>query len=358
LGRILHGEKNYERAVAEYLEALRLDPYEGGWSEKESLAPSGFGGRHDVVKKGEHSNAYRTQIALADALVAWGKRDEALTMLKEARAAQPAELNIALKLGSVLEGAGQKDEARKIYLEILELSPDNRIVKMRLAVLDGKDPKTVFTDPNVEKNKDAFKALNQEIRDLRDQLKYHEALAKIREGLETFPDNTSLLHQQWTLLCHLDKENQEETKAIEEKLIKLGQGARLQIRPPVLVDKDGKPIGKVRTPEERAAGTAKAAVRQEIMKLRTAGKNEEALVKIREAQRQYPDDRALLADEYGALQQMGRMEEAKQVMAKMTARPVVGKEPVKEAKPPREKGRRPAGEAPPPMFHTTDDDEF
>ena len=67
----------------------------------------------------------RNTVAAAEAFIQAGEHDRAVSMLNQALAAKPEEVELRFELGSAYERGGKKEQAEKVFLTILEGEPDH-----------------------------------------------------------------------------------------------------------------------------------------------------------------------------------------------------------------------------------------
>jgi len=91
------------------------------WRESADLAP----------------NHYWPRLALGEALLDSGRRDEAVEQFTTAIRLRPTEPRGYVKLGESLAEAGRFDEARRLLKRALELDPANESARRSLTTLDG-----------------------------------------------------------------------------------------------------------------------------------------------------------------------------------------------------------------------------
>lgn len=127
-GRLLWWQERFDEALAQFAEAVKLDPNDAGTWNNYGLA------LHDAGRADEAITAYRRAAALDPAEPgAWsnlgitlkeqGAISESLQALNEALLRQPDHAESWSNLGMVLEIAGRADDAVAAYRRAIELAP-------------------------------------------------------------------------------------------------------------------------------------------------------------------------------------------------------------------------------------------
>jgi tetratricopeptide (TPR) repeat protein len=114
--------KNYERAVAMYREALRLDP--------------------------ELNRAYYN---LSLALTQSGRAEEAVGILERLAARDPQNRDLLEALAYAYHAQGQDQKALDSYESILSLAPENTAARYNLAILMGKAGRNAEAIPHLQR---------------------------------------------------------------------------------------------------------------------------------------------------------------------------------------------------------------
>jgi tetratricopeptide (TPR) repeat protein len=129
LGRALAVEGRTDEAMAQYSEALRLEPGNPEAHNNLGIALAGQGRIDEAIA--QSSEAVRLEPhnpeahnSLGIALAAQGRIDEAIAQFSEALRLEPDYLQSHLNLGKVLARQGRIDEAVAQYSEALRIQPD------------------------------------------------------------------------------------------------------------------------------------------------------------------------------------------------------------------------------------------
>lgn len=137
MGWLFYLNANYTNAAAHYEVATRAAPFalepklghllpllaQGRWSEAETLA-------YQVVSVDHYS--YYGNLRLAIALRMQGKLEPAYQIALKMVGAYPTDVLHLVEFAQIVEARGDKDEARRLFGEILILDPENQSARRYL----------------------------------------------------------------------------------------------------------------------------------------------------------------------------------------------------------------------------------
>jgi tetratricopeptide (TPR) repeat protein len=230
LGVALHDQGKVEEAIAEYREALRIDPLYtsprcnlvdcliklGKREEAEAVAREGIrlqpneaafhhnlGNALGQLDKWEEAiSEYRESLrldpklasadtALAVDLFKHGKRDESLAKFREIVRMNPESAESHYNLGVTLGMLGRIDEALAEYRETLRLKPDHQQALVNLAGIlteQGKPEEVVAAYREALRHRpDAFEIRTNFATTLNEQGKVQESIDEFREAIRLYP---------------------------------------------------------------------------------------------------------------------------------------------------------------------------
>jgi predicted Zn-dependent protease len=123
----LRKQKKYAEMVAllePLVQKFETDPFVNA-RYVEALSRAGHKGKAAQLAAQQTKNGTRNVIAAAEAYVQAGDAPAAVALMKAASNAKPDDLELQFELGSVLERAGDRDAAEKIFLALLEKNPNH-----------------------------------------------------------------------------------------------------------------------------------------------------------------------------------------------------------------------------------------
>jgi tetratricopeptide (TPR) repeat protein len=167
-----------EEAIANYREALKIDPNVSGlhFELAEMLNSSAVPGGHEEAKK-EYDAALavnpqdeRAECRLGDLAALWGDQKSAAEHYNRALKLQPNDAEAIIGLAKTLMTANQPDKAMPLLEQAVQLDPTNAVVHFRLSTIYRKMSRTSDADRELAEYQ-KYKAMKEKLRETYRQMR-------------------------------------------------------------------------------------------------------------------------------------------------------------------------------------------